>query len=222
MNTAWLYFPDQKTRRLIQINDSNRMFHRVYEVSWTLFCFMVLFISWTRFKITTIQNVKKTFQNIVNSKYNAYLCSWCRNWNSWADIHSLVSTSGGGHTRSLDCCHTLDLFIFSAESSFKLYPLHLSPALPNFACLLPRHFQKAEQKIYLLSKCLLALAETKIFDTTCTELQLLHQFNSLDVIVNYFIRIVLREQPKHSPHSPGDCGQEAASWCLWALCVRWR
>ena len=165
---------------------------------------------------------QKTFQNIVNSKYNAYLCSWCRNWNSWADIHSLVSTSGGGHTRSLDCCHTLDLFIFSAESSFKLYPLHLSPALPNFACLLPRHFQKAEQKIYLLSKCLLALAETKIFDTTCTELQLLHQFNSLDVIVNYFIRIVLREQPEHSPHSPDECGQEAASWCLWALSVRWR
>ena len=32
-----------------------------------------------------------------------------------------------------------------------------------------------------------------------------------DVIVKYFIKIVLRE---HSPHSPGECGQEAASWCL--------
>ena len=56
MNTSRLYFPE--TRRLIQINNSDRMFHRVYEVSWTLFCFMVLFISWARFKITTIQNVK--------------------------------------------------------------------------------------------------------------------------------------------------------------------
>ena len=93
-------------------------------------------------KLPLFKTSKKTFQNIVNSKYNAYLCSWCRNWNSWADIHSLVSTSGGGHTRSLDCCHTLDLFIFSAESSFKLYPLHL-PCSPQLRLSPSQTFSKS-------------------------------------------------------------------------------
>ena len=111
-------------------------------------------------KLPLFKTSKKTFQNIVNSKYNAYLCSWCRNWNSWADIHSLVSTSGGGHTRSLDCCHTLDLFIFSAESSFKLYPLHLSLLSPTSLVSFPDIFKKQSRRyIYFPNVCWLWLKQ---------------------------------------------------------------
>ena len=207
MNTSRLYFPE--TRRLIQINNSDRMFHRVYEVSWTLFCFMVLFISWARFKITTIQNVKNVSKYCEFHRYIMHISVPDAEIEIVGQILFISIHIKRRTHKVTGLMPHFGPFYFLSRVKFQTLSLHLSPApaLTNFACLFPRHFQKAD----ILSKCFLALAERTIFDTRCTELQLLHQFNSLDVIVKYFIKIVLRE---HSPHSPGECGQEAASWCL--------
>ena len=168
MNTSRLYFPE--TRRLIQINNSDRMFHRVYEVSWTLFCFMVLFISWARFKITTIQNVKNVSKYCEFHRYIMHISVPDAEIEIVGQILFISIHIKRRTHKVTGLMPHFGPFYFLSRVKFQTLSLHLSPALTNFSCLFPRHFQKAD----ILSKCFLALAETTIFDTRCRELQLLH------------------------------------------------